>query len=532
MIKNFNSDVSSKIKSGKRSIIMGILLLFGLFPLLAAPCGDVNSDNSINIIDALLTAQFYVGLNPQNFDEAAGDVNGDNSINIVDALLMAQYYVGLISEFTGCKEETPEPSRPPGTPGSLPKHWHETKGFGTTIKGGIAGEVYKVTNLNSSGPGSLKDAVSESNRLVVFEVGGVIEGGFIVASNVTIAGQTAPYPGITIIKGNVRTNTSDIVVSHITHHLGSQVDGYPDAWNVKGTNIVLDHVAVYWGKDETLVVGSSDDITLYKCIIAEGLQFTGHEDGEHSKGLHLQSGNTRVSVIGSLSVHSALRNPRMDGGEAFLGNYVLYNWGPGWDHRGDKITSDSEIPGCTQCYNYAVSARRNGYITLVGSVALQGPESVGEYFLSGHYGENAYAYINDNIIKDRNGNDLIMTDPAITVQNTPVVWPEGIDLLPADEALYEVLRTVGPQPGRRNNHNARIVKSVAEGTGKIIDSEEEVGGYPDYTPTRRSITVPDGAEARQAWLDELEDEIAVDTSIDLSKLYEMVGSRDSDRLLP
>ena len=60
--------------------------------------------------------------------------------------------------------------------------------------------------------------------------------------------------------------------------------------------------------------------------------------------------------------------------------------------------------------------------------------------------------------------------------------------------------------------------------------ENEVGGYPNYPPTYRPITVPDGAEARQAWLDSLENEIAVDTSIDLSRLYTMVGSQASDKL--
>jgi len=417
--------------------------------------------------------------------------------------------------------------------GVLPKHWHETKGFGTDTKGGIEGEVYKVTNLDSIGPGSLRDAVSESNRLVVFEVGGVIEGGFsIIADNVTIAGQTAPYPGITIIKGSIYTFGSNIVVSHITHHMGSEVnntDDDDDAWKISGSNnIVLDHVAVYWGTDETLPIHNSVNVTIFKSIIAEGLQFTGHEDGEHSKGLWLDHDN-KISVIGSLGAHNALRNPRLDGGEAFLANYVVYNWGTGWDHYGDKVYSDDELPGCTECFNYAISARMDADVTLVGSVALSGLESKGEYFLSGHYGDLANGYLEDNIIKDREGNDLMMADPAINLIDLPSIWPEGMVPLPAEDAVYEVLRTVGPQPGNRNEHNLRIAKDVAEGTGEIIDSETEVGGYPNYPATHRSITVPEGAEARQAWLDSLENEMAVDTSIDLSRLYTIVGSLASDK---
>ena len=89
-----------------------MLLIFCISHLLAEPCGDINSDGSINIVDALLIAQYYVGFNTENFDQNAADVNADVSINIVDALLIAQYYVGIITELTGCVT-TPDPTDPP-----------------------------------------------------------------------------------------------------------------------------------------------------------------------------------------------------------------------------------------------------------------------------------------------------------------------------------------------------------------------------------------------------------------------------------
>ena len=421
----------------------------------------------------------------------------------------------------------------------LPKHWHETKGFGTDIKAGLYGEIYKVTNLKSSGAGSLKDAVSKSNRLIVFEVGGVITGGFSIANNVTVAGQTAPYPGITIIKGGITVNGSNIVLSHITTCLGSAVGGHPDAGNIGGKNIVYDHVAVYWGKDETLSLQSTSDVTLYKCIIGEGLQFTGHEDGEHSKGLHIQIKNVRLSVIGNLCAHNAIRNPRIDICTVFLANHVVYNWGPAWDHTGPKLKSEDQIASCAHCFNKVISGYK-GSSTLVENIALQGPESKAEFFYDGH-DVTTSGYLKGNIIKDRQGNDLKQANTegvftgggksTVTLLDKPPIWPEGMEPLPAHEALYEVLRTVGPHPGRRNAQNARIVKDVADGTGKIINSQNEVGGYPNYTPTTRKLdNIPSGAEARQAWLDSQEDEIAVDRKIDLSRLYSMVGSRASDKL--
>jgi hypothetical protein len=451
-------------------------------------------------------------------------------VSHVLAVLTMLLFVVTVSAGEATSHAAPDPVFAPPA-GSLPKHWHESGGFGTDTKGGIGGEIYKVTNLNSSGLGSLPDAVSQSNRLVVFEVGGVIdmEGARLkIASDITIAGQAAPYPGISIIKSNVIAYGSNIVISHLNVHLGSKVGRHYDALNVRGSHIVLDHCAVYWGLDETLPIARSTDVTVYKCIVAEGLQFTGHGDGEHSKGLHIQKGNKKVSVIGSLGAHNALRNPRIDGGEAFLANYVLYNWGPGWDHRGPRPSSDDELPNLPQCYNYALHAHLNANVTLVGSVALSGYDSKAEYFISGHHDGKANAYLSDNMIKDRQGKDLKIADPNIKTLDAPAIWPEGMEPLPAEEALYQVLRTVGPQPGNRNLHNARLVQSVVDGTGEIIDSEDEVGGYPHYAATKRSLTVPDGAAARQAWLDALEDEIAVDRSMNLSRLYNIVGSRASD----
>jgi len=89
--------------SKKIECMVLVLFIFCLSQLVAAPCGDVNSDDSINIVDALLIAQYYVGIIPEVFDQNAADVNADESINIVDALLIAQYYVGLIDELPGCQ---------------------------------------------------------------------------------------------------------------------------------------------------------------------------------------------------------------------------------------------------------------------------------------------------------------------------------------------------------------------------------------------------------------------------------------------
>ena len=91
----------------KKVCIFSILIIFGLSQILAAPCGDVNSSGAIDIVDALMTAQYYVGLDPQPYDVSAADASGDSMINIVDALLTAQYYVGLITTLQGCAPTVP-----------------------------------------------------------------------------------------------------------------------------------------------------------------------------------------------------------------------------------------------------------------------------------------------------------------------------------------------------------------------------------------------------------------------------------------
>lgn len=124
---------------------------------------------------------------------------------------------------------------PIGTNGDLP--YYLSGGFGTETEGGLGGQVIKVTNLNRSGPGSLKAALEASGpRLVVFEVGGVINlersNISIKNPNITIAGQTAPPPGITIIQGGISVQTHNVVIQHLAVRPG---DGQPTGKKRLGT---------------------------------------------------------------------------------------------------------------------------------------------------------------------------------------------------------------------------------------------------------------------------------------------------------
>ena len=80
-------------------MLISIFLFSGSISVYSQSCGDVNNSGTIDIVDALLTAQYYVGLNPANFDSNNADVNCNGTIDIVDALLIAQYYVDLVAGF-------------------------------------------------------------------------------------------------------------------------------------------------------------------------------------------------------------------------------------------------------------------------------------------------------------------------------------------------------------------------------------------------------------------------------------------------
>ena len=84
----------------KKVCIFVMLLLFGISLIVATECGDVNSNGTIDIVDALIIAQYYVGLDPSNFDSSVADVNGDGNIDIMDALPVTQLYVGLMDELS------------------------------------------------------------------------------------------------------------------------------------------------------------------------------------------------------------------------------------------------------------------------------------------------------------------------------------------------------------------------------------------------------------------------------------------------
>ena len=199
----------------------------------------------------------------------------------------------------------------------------EAEGFGAFATGGRGGTVYHVTNLNDSGAGSFRDAVSTGNRIVVFDVGGWIElaSPVSVQDNITIAGQTAPGEGIGLKNYGISfSNADNVIARHLRVRQGPYVDSVGrDAVGATGaSNVIFDHISASWGRDENFSINNSTNITIQNSIIAEGLL-------NHSMG-GLIEWNEGISIHHSLYISNNDRNPKTKGILDFTNN-VVFNWG-------------------------------------------------------------------------------------------------------------------------------------------------------------------------------------------------------------
>ena len=195
--------------------------------------------------------------------------------------------------------------------------------------------VIRVTNLNDSGPGSLREALAaEGPRTVIFEISGTIHlESNIGISNpyVTVAGQTAPSPGITL-RGwqfSVGASAPDVLIQHLRFRVGDALDGPDyferDCMKQNGENVVIDHCSFSWSVDE-LVDTRADNQTYRHCIFSEALHSPLHPETLHSRGLFVASSAERVSVIGNLFAHNAARNPVFVSVRAVAVNNLVYNY--------------------------------------------------------------------------------------------------------------------------------------------------------------------------------------------------------------
>jgi pectate lyase len=383
-------------------------------------------------------------------------------------------------------------------------------GWAGQTKGGRDGQIIRVTNLNAEGPGSFRAAVeTKGPRIVVFEVGGVIDIGAktltVREPFITIAGQTAPSPGITLIRGGMDLATHEVIVQHIRVRPGMAGGSYrkgPDFDSIStqggAYNIIVDHCSLTWGTDENLSAsgnrftgptvedwrkGASHNITFSNNIVAESLAVATHAKGEHSKGSLIHDNATNILIVGNLYAHNMERNPLFKGGvHGAVVNNLIYN--PGWKALHYNLMAN-EWAGFTPV---------NGQLTAVGNV-LRGGFDTAEglrFLMIGGIGDLDY-HGRDNIMVDKWGDAMSELGSyeagraRIIRHAQPLDWPAGLVAMSAIDVEPHVLTTVGARPWDRDAHDVRLIADVAESRGEIIDHEDEVGGYPVQPETRRAF---------------------------------------------
>lgn len=209
------------------------------------------------------------------------------------------------------------------------------EGHGRYVTGGRGGKVVHVSNLNDSGEGSLRQAVKGNDKkIVVFDVGGVIalKSELKIGDNTTIAGQTAPDPGITLRYYTVRPGSNNII-RFIRVRRGQEKDandGADATWAREGKNIILDHCSFSWSIDEVASFYDNNSFTMQWCTVAESLLNAGHGKGAHGYGGIW--GGKLASFHHNLIAHVDNRAPRFNGArygwDGYMENdlYDDYQW--------------------------------------------------------------------------------------------------------------------------------------------------------------------------------------------------------------
>jgi len=417
-------------------------------------------------------------------------------------------------------------------------------GFGMDTRAGRGGTVYKVTNLNASGSGSLKACIDATvARTCVFEVSGTIRltSDLIIRnSQIRIAGQTAPSPGIMLRGAAIKITASDVLIQHIRVRTGDDTNGpnpdNRDSLKIEGTaakpvrNVIIDHCSFSWAIDETASTwGPHDNITFSNNIFAEPLneslhpQYDGSGVMSHGYGvLFGPADNSSITLVGNLMAHIVERNPLSRAVELVMVNNVVY----------DRGHMDVDLQG------------QDGRISrnsIVGNVFLRGPSfsrDTRPIFVrtSGTYGlvPGSRVYVHDNSAPESGstysqlvtltGGDVIA---SLMTQTTAPIWNTGLVARPtANNAVYNrVLSFAGARPTDRDSVDRRIVSSVRNRNGQVINCvspngttrcAKNAGGWPTMAQNRRTLSLPanqasvasNGYSNLENWLNSMDQALA------------------------
>lgn len=389
-------------------------------------------------------------------------------------------------------------------------------GYGIDTPAGRGGKVFRVTTLDDSGPGSLRECVAASGpRVCVFEISGAIrlQDDLVVEHPyLTIAGQTAPAPGILLRNATLKIHASDVLVQHIAVRVGDDPGGTdPDARDAlkiggdgKVKNVVIDHSSFSWGIDEVVEVwGDWTDVTIANSIISEPLHDSLHSKGPHGLSVLITSkGKARAAMVGNLIAHGFGRNPRSGATEFVFVNNVVYNAGESEAMLfNDKKPTMNSVVG--NVFIKGKDSRSEAKpIELVGEAAV----GVGTEIVNG-----TQLYLADNEASCATSDPWSVVDNRSSISRKllevldPPAWPDNLDAAAVEKngVKESVLASAGMRPAQQSEVDSRIVSDVTDRTGRIINCvaddgssrcSRNAGGWPDLASNERTLTLPPNAD--------------------------------------
>lgn len=404
--------------------------------------------------------------------------------------------------------------------------------FVTGARGSESMEVYHVTNLNDSGAGSFRDAVSKSNRIIVFDVSGMIDLERIVSisgSNLTILGQTAPGDGICFRGNSVKINGSNIILRYLRFRVGSKLaDGSNTATQdgfgipIGAKDIIMDHCSISWGTDENLSIIGTENVTVQWSIISEALNSSIHAKGEHSyAGIW---GGVNSSFHHNIIASHKSRNPKVGTSETVsmtpgytdkettvdMWNNVIYNWGDKAGYGAENGANVNIVNNYYKAGPATPSGKRARIFELSPGNKYQTKWS-GDIYASGNYIdddseaavdiENAEAVNADNWQVEK-GTGVYLDAGGVDIYNkldeagkssylneghlSYISYMYGKEIQTAQEAYESVLDGAGARLPKMDLVDSRIIKDVTNRTapetgthGSSYLLDDPVDGIPE-----------------------------------------------------
>lgn len=358
----------------------------------------------------------------------------------------------------------------------------EAEGGGMWVTGGRGGKVLKVTSLADDGSeGTLRWALEQKgSRMILFDVAGTIELEsmlHVTEGNFTLAGESAPKGGICIAGHDTRFEADNIIVSHLRFRLGDKTASQEDALEFrKCTGAIVDHCSVSWSVDECASCYGNRNFTMQYCLIYESLNQSTHKKGNHGYGGIW--GGRNATFHHNILAHHSSRNPRLDHpflywgsdlllyrGTVELYNNTIYNWG-------DKA-----------CYG-----GEEGWWIVANNLFIPGPntKNPNEFLQSSLYpkphADNGHYHISGNIVE---GNESIINNNWAGVDIQGEASREEIEMAAARkmwgetpyEAHHNTISCAGAKPA--DEADLRVLADLLSQEGRIINSQEEVGGWPE-----------------------------------------------------